>query len=357
MTRTRRVLLVDDLEAKADLVAQMVSDVERRDASATYEIVHLSSAQRLVTMVEDDAVASLAEFDVILVDFSLNTHRYGGAGPVVGIEIPAGADGVRVDEVELSTGIGVLLYLTQLLGTDEYRAARAGRPAALYTFVDLDEPTSRYFAAAAWSWFGVPVFSIRPKGMSEQLRRLGHAGIDQERVEDASGALDELLEYFRLVKRQSGWMAEGAGTDAYKWLRVLQEKEVSNDVEAYRKVGLVSRATRTNRMTRTVEGVKVDLVRQFHDRLVDRLYHRVKNLVASYDQYLVADWPLAVEVRREDDTGRPDRDGARRTLRNELDRSLEFWSAEDVAAALNRSRAERDLRDTVGHTPTGTTGR
>lgn len=353
MTRTRRVLLVDDLEAKADIVATIVKEAEDRDASTRYDIVRHSSAQRLVQALEADGVASLAELDVILVDFSLNTHRYGAQGPVVAVAHPVPADGaaVRVEEVELSTGIGVLLHLTRLLATEEYVAARGARPVtALYTFVDLDEPTSRYFAAAAWSWFGVPVFSIRPKGMPEQLRRLGHAGIDQERVDDGARALDELLEYFRLAKRQSGWMAEGTGTDAYRWLRVLQEKEVSNDVESYRRVGLISSAIRMNRKSRKVERVTVDEVRQFHDRLVDRLYQRVKNLVASYDQYLVADWPLALELDRGKDEDGYDRNGVRRTLRNELDRTQEFWQAEDVSVALDLFRARHGA-------PAGTTRR
>ncbi|MCO7274076.1 hypothetical protein [Cellulosimicrobium cellulans] len=342
MTRTRRVLLVDDLEAKADIVAAVVKDTEDRDASTRYDVVHHSSAQRLVRALEEGGVASLAELDVILVDFSLNTHRYGGLGPVVAVEHPAPADGaaVRVEEVELSTGIGVLLHLTRLLATEEYVAARGARPVtALYTFVDLDEQTSRYFAAAAWSWFGVPVFSIRPKGMPEQLRRLGHAGVDQERVTDGAHALDELLEYFRHARRQLGWVTEGRGSDAYQWLRVLQENKLSEDVEAYRRVGLISRALRPNRRTRAVEPVTVDKVRQLHDRLVGRLYQRVKNFVACYDQYLVDDWPLGLDGDRAGNEAGYDRDAVRGALRDELDQTQEFWRAEDVSVALDLFRA------------------
>lgn len=342
MARTTRVLVIDDLPTKKELVDAALATLGDRDASVQADLAdgrivvdQLTSAKRLVDLVAAEGRAGLERYDVVLVDFGLHTRRYGADGPLVTVDVPA-ADpedtGNRRIEVEITTGVGVLLHLEQVLGAGE-----GARP-AVYTFVDLVEETSRLFAPAAWAWFGVPVFPVRdPLSMARQLRARDHAPQQQARVQAAADALEELTEYFARTPstQRWKWVTPGVGRDAYEWLVGLHAAEVSPDPDAYLSRGLIRRSTLFDRVT-------VDDTKQLHNMLIARLYSRLRDLEGCFGRAWVEDWPAP-----DGGTDLPQKEAkqhnadVRRTLRNELARSGEFWTADDIRVALGRHRVAR----------------
>lgn len=151
-----KVLVVEDWGARTDAI--------RRAAHTMGEDLIKVSVKTGLDWVGDAPVDWLARFDSFLVDFDLSTTRPGARTAPNLVSISG-------EQVHVTTGMGAMLFLRDTMATPAYQQARtqvtAGRrpeqrQATIYSFVDLDEIQSLFFAAAAATWLDASFFKAVP---------------------------------------------------------------------------------------------------------------------------------------------------------------------------------------------------
>lgn len=315
MVNSLKVVVVEDSLYKFTMLRGALGAVSAQSMFADCQVEHHTRATTLV----ERPVAKLADVDVFFVDFDLQTGRYSQDGPVITVsplrEFAPDPAARRSREVEVTTGMGVLLHLDDTFRSEEYLAARGERaPAAVYAYVDLAECRARYFAAAAQSWFGVPLFPFAPTDqMVTNLERHPVPSAAAGKIARSVPLLDSLLNHFTEATTPS-WVTP-RGSHAFNWLRALERHGCAPSTATY-VPALVTRAT-------------VNPTELLHDTLVARLYAKVLAFEAALEPEDVKAWP------RQD--AKPDATSRRRvrgTLAGELTDSALFWRADDVRAAL-----------------------
>ncbi|GEL95964.1 hypothetical protein [Cellulomonas composti] len=369
MSVGKRVVVVDDLGAKYRRI-RAAADVLAADLTAQYgdestvdvRVDRVESIAELLAIGVDD----LRAVDIFLVDFELNTATYDSdevdlvdvtTPPVLSAErrlrnddaealtaderdLLAELDSVRTTrQVRATTGVGVLLYLTQALGLP------ADRPTnRVFAYVDLGQPTGRLFAAAARAWFHVPTFPFQKDEQALSTRTIatrlkGAKGDDYQQavVDEAARRLDALLAPIPTRSNELTWLVRPDGLDPHSWFRALLAAKGSAATAPYKRLGLVERSALPKRPNPTT---------QFHDLLVARLYDGMRSFATAYtgDDDLGRSprprdsWPPSLAQLRADETrseAEYDRDRARGRLHDELEATRSFWDADDVDAALN----------------------
>lgn len=366
-----RLLVVEDSTPKFAVLKSAIAAVP---AELAPEVVRVETVFELTggidaagTTVGGISTTKLAEFDLVLVDFGLQTLRYGGSGPLVELLLPPAEWGEHPDgpveltphPIELTTGIGVLLYLTQVAADPAFRRARGERDTPVFWLYGAqDEAPARLAVAAAQAWFGCPWFPLRETAkMADQMASIldgvtGSGGYKRIYPADrllqsgpaAGAALDLLTECLWPQRSRLDWPST---FDAYTWLRELHERDCAFDPTLYwtakPRHGEVEHA-HAGGLVRW--GKKPNQVSQFYDEVVDRLYVGLRNLHAAFGRHHVSDWPAD---RATFDAAASASQHGRKvsiktapvygTLESSLTESEEFWTAEDVAAALLWHRA------------------
>ena len=388
-----KVLVVEDNLTKFQMLEQAVERALVLTFGGASEEVRPETEQMVKQMVRHmgtvhevvaATAAELAEFDVVLVDFGLQTGRYGQVGPIVDLELPSQDPGDPVGEdgagttwttrpVELTTGIGVLLYLAQLTARQAYREARGTRAApVLCTFGVQDENSATLAVAAAQSWFGYRWFPFRGDidSMADQLASIldtfdgTHGYVRRHPVDHllryarrAAVALDSLLEYPSPALRNLSWLGPD-GREPYLWLRGLSQQHCDDGPDAYR-VRHSSRTADGQRATGLIAAdAKCNPVAQLYDQVVEPLYVGLRAFHGAFGSSYVSDWAPTraeyVESTPKKPNGKPEKDYRTEpvytTLRAALAASAEFWTAEDVEAALgwHRAKVAEDARAAAG---------
>lgn len=309
--RALNVVLLDDSVDKFSMLRDALKDVNTRSALAGCNLEHYTRALTLI----DKPVEELADVDVFFIDFHLYTGRYQFSIPTITVstlrEFAPDPATRKSREVEVTTGMGVLLYLDETFRSEEYLTARGDRPAAVvYTYVDMTEARARYFAVAALSWFGVQPFLVTSRApMAANLEQHPHPQLGAARIAEAVPLLDALLNHFTRANTPE-WVTK-PGSEAYFWLRLLGRHQCDSSPKTYSPL-----------LTR----YDINATTTLYDGLVGRLYAKVRAFEAALIPADVAEWP------------RPDhaalRPQARRRLATELNESELFWEADDVKVAM-----------------------
>lgn len=137
--------------------------------------------------------SDLAAVDAIFVDFDLQSSKTAGHTSWDSFSLVSGVEFVP------RTGMSALLYVRELMETEEYRSARASYVAGLpedqrqwlgasgitrlFSFVEAQDPVSRLFVAAAASWFGATYFNAQhdlhsPDALQAAVRQLATGADD-----------------------------------------------------------------------------------------------------------------------------------------------------------------------------------
>ncbi len=277
-----RVLVIDDSSDKWDLAVQaarLVPDGLRPE-------VRWADQRGLTGGIPDFGVnlaaQELAEYDLVLIDFELRARRYLSAGPRVTLDLPVGGVAalsgphtaeltrMRREEIELTTGLGVLLHLTQALAKEDYLRARGDRRLPrLCMYGDFDEAPTRFSAALGTLLFDSPWFPVDKdlRRRAYRLERLlaevrgvaptpwvdafAHLGVDPARraepwvdpfarlVRNAVRELEGLLFPFE-GKRVPEWVRRPDGLSGFLWLRSVLENRGAAGPEEYRADGLIN---------------------------------------------------------------------------------------------------------------------
>jgi len=287
--------------------------LQRHDlAGFRYTFHEIDSVRDLVHM----PLRTLAHADAFFVDFKLESLRFGDAGHEIDV------DG-RTHEIRLSTGVGALLYLHDVLDSDEYWEARAAarpyekvdrsnpshRP-QLFTYVNLREASAKFFATAAAWWLGVRCFPLQEDyvaGAKQLVHVLGGGrlpsdGGEEERVRVLHSLLTGLD-----TSRAEYFGDDDRGRDVRRWL------------DAYRAGGR-TRAAFSNVIDESrMSNVTNQITAQLHP-----LYGSTRRFAALWTQS--ADEPWASDIVKDESTNRH--------FQQMLMDSSEFWEAQDVGAVF-----------------------
>lgn len=161
----KRYLVIDDLGVRAEDLRSSVELINRGTPRIEVDIRHWVGH---VVDPSPDTYRELARYDAFFVDFELATNRLRQQLPT--FETTIGGQPV---EVPVSTGLGVMHFLREVVATPEYRAERdavAGhlprerRAARVYAFVDIEDRRSQLYIGAAGRWFGAPYFRATTTG-------------------------------------------------------------------------------------------------------------------------------------------------------------------------------------------------
>lgn len=317
-----KFLVVDDLGARTDAV--------RAAALPIPEVITIESVGSLDALVGDYA-DRLAEFDVIAVDAHMSSDRATSPGGIDTFPDPARAlsdDEVPMSELEITTGIGAMLWLEQMMGEPEYRQARVAmhgphkgnRNAYIYSFMDFTEPHSRLFAPAAYLWFEAELFPATATRdlMTKHLKRIAVLSPsdamgrhpNNEVVKTASRHLETLLGS-EVHKAPAGITLSLAD-----WMQLVKEARVS--------LGALKRAAKSH------HGVNVPWQRPAqYSELREELAHKTERYLSHFalgSHEWVAKSPSA-------------------SLLQMLDHDQTFWSAEDVKRTMQIKLHDRRTKD------------
>lgn len=233
---TVRFLLVEDESYRSLGFTDAVRFLERQPRVAGQ--VEVTTATSVLDLSLDEP-ESLAPYDVVLVDFSLNTLRHCRAA---GVAVPAielhEVPGYRVPVV---TGMGVLLWIADAIGTPAYAAARRaavkdhprrlGRP-HLITFTQLSgmegATQARLFASSAREWFGTSHMDARDAVQTaealQHIKNVVQSGESSLVLDDPQrDQLSWAEEPFRTMMdrhycEQVDWNKDGGvSSEAYDW--------------------------------------------------------------------------------------------------------------------------------------------
>ncbi|GAB4003690.1 hypothetical protein [Nocardioides ultimimeridianus] len=322
-----RVLLIDDL---ADRAARL-----RRLARLNPDL-DVENEPSIRTLITEYATEDLAQYDVILVDFNLSGHRPENL-PAPRARVGTTPQGSSV-EVDVTTGIGVLLYLSSLFESEEFRAVKraARRPLTsprLLTFTDLSETAGRLFAAAGLLWFGANHFpSILPPDAAERLVDLadplsGATYPDPRRdsaaalVPSAALGLDEML----AVDVNGKASSLEARPDTFSWLQIY----------------LRGGGWNANEQPLLDAAFEVASARRGAVRSQRRYWKdRWNSLYAAYDHFRMSYEDVTDPLPTPGDTRARNHDPLLAELRN----AALFWTEPDVRAAYELHSKARPLQ-------------
>jgi hypothetical protein len=314
------VLVVEDWGARTDAVVQAAKDL-----GGNVQV----SVETGVDWLGAHALKRLAQYDSFLVDFDLSMSRPGA-------KRMRGAVTFNGEPLDISTGMGVMLFLRLAMARAEYQQERdeltAGRPAdqrkaTIYSFVDLDEIQSMFFASAAAAWLGASFFKAVPdaKVLSQTLGNpAAAAAIAEAQVVDQAQA-----EFMSLMDWASGrppfkdLQPEGQPLETYDFLstfhktygsaRTLVGKEAAaKHLEALAEVsGVMWQPTNATSQYQRELGLVQEEIRDFLDEFGNNLFY--------------------------DRLGKPFREEPH-VLEEVLRNSHLFWTSPDVRAALRWHR-------------------
>lgn len=329
----KKYLVVDDRSDRIRALRGAVEVLGKRGIHVTLE--HEENVRRLVDR-DEYSVERLASYDAFFIDFELHTNQYFGEQPIeFRLEINGQSLGSpEIMIVPVTTGIGLLHYLTSLFRTDEYQAERNAqaehlparhRAAHLFSFVEIGGIQSKFFATAACSWFGAEYFRALPSAtiLGAMLQDLNawKTSLQPKLVRDAVPAFDRLMD----CKLESGPYKWGSLPEAYDWLRFyLEAGGRLGSLPEFRDV--VARRT----------AMKVgwqNASREYSERL-DPIQDALKGFLEAYTPGSTDEWvpePFAL-------SDRPDR------FFEVLSHSPSFWNEPDVRFALKSHRANNDVR-------------
>lgn len=210
-------LVVDDRIDRAERLRDAIDQLEARsDEPPT--MTHVGSTARLARMTPEN----LATFDRILVDFNLSGELKETVSPVLSMRC---AGSVR--QVEMRTGIGVMLWLRTVLDSTGYAMARGNRTRVqVYGFTNPnDGPRFRLFAAAALDWFGAVPFQP-----AEEREVLADYLSDPSLIEEDPivwECQDMLAPFRRLMDVVSEAESENAGSwrhlgETIEWMEIIR---------------------------------------------------------------------------------------------------------------------------------------
>lgn len=326
----KRYLVIEDLGERTDELHRAVKVLQRQGVDVILD--HETRVNRLLDR-GDYPVERLASYDAFFVDFHLSSDRFLARRPIE-FPIKIGTDTVSVPA---TTGMGVLLYLTNLVKTERYQVERkaqashlpAGRWApGFYSFVEIQDVQSQFYATAAQSWFGATYFRAIAVAdtLAIWLAKLPEwkGSAEPQLVRDAVVPFEQLMDC-KLTSTRFAW---GSLPEAYDWLRFY--------LEAGGRVGSLPefRAVVARRTAMKVKWKNAP--NEYSDRL-DPIQNALKTLLETYAQGCTEDWPEE-KFKLSD---RPDR------LLNILTMSSSFWMEPDVGFALKAHRARQLMRGTA----------
>lgn len=323
MKRPNLYLVIEDGGERTDELYRALRDIKNQGCDVTLD--HERRVSRLLGQKSLYTVDDLAAYDAFFVDFHLSTEK--------NFEVPAKLTlpiGNELEEVTLTTGIGVLLYLTNLIKSEEYMVARdrhakilprESRRPALYAFVELKALQSRFYAAAARSWFGADYFRATPRSsvLAEQLMDLDgwRTGREATIVRNAVEPFNRLMDC-KLDVTRSAW---GSIPEAYDWLRFYYQAGGARGGKA----GFKTVVTREMHITPTWTSATIE----YADREMNPIQQAMRDFLQSYRQGEGDKWPTKFSLT--------ERDRMFEVLRD----SESFWMEPDVGFAMRAHRAQQ----------------
>lgn len=265
----------------------------------------------------DVPAAVLASFDRVFVDFHLATDRL----LTVPIHRPIRIGDAEQDVV-ITTGMGIILYLTDL----QTRGALPAEKPQLLTFVDASEDQSRLFIGATTAWFGIPYFhvSVDAKALAADL-------LDP----DAAVRRAKTPQLIATCERFDDLIEDRpTPTDALTRHGYTLIPEVYDALSAYlavRGAGGGFRGFQHEILTRFGIRLGGNPTEHFAKGYMQHLYDGVRRFLHAYAPDVAQEWPDTFNIRL--------RSGERDHLCDFLDNTHWFWSEPDVRAALMWHRA------------------
>lgn len=355
-----RILVLED---RGDRTQNLTRAVKNLAESPTDPQVDLDIETHVARMVDFEhgkdenfrsyPLEDLALYDAFLIDFSLGTERlrqYGG-----GTFDLASADGTT-RMVTVTTGMGAMLYLRQVLESPEYQGKREalapGRPPArMFSFVETHEIPSMFFASAAYEWFGADLFHADPNAAAARALLL-------ELIEVTRGDRGEMSDRYATPVREAGVstfrglmeirIARGISTH-FAW-NIRQDnagppRYVLDEMYDWLAVYLDSGGKRGGLPGLREAGRRFGVEIPWHQtHQYDSRALEMQNALAGFlDSYptkpLIAGFTDTDQWPDKWRTSEPD------PLHEVLTASSLFWTAEDVREALreHRARAKRDI--------------
>jgi hypothetical protein len=285
MKRVNNYLVVEDGGERTDELYRALEVIKKQGGELSLN--HERRVGRMLSKA-DYSIERLATYDAFFVDFHLGTEQ--NFEQPTKVKIPIGE---KLEEVTVTTGMGVLLYLTEIFKTDKYIAARdehakllprERRRPQLYAFVELKAVQSRFYAAAAQSWLGADYFRAitNPTVLASRLMDLERWRSDREAtiVKNAVEPFNQLMNC-KLEVTRSAW---GSIPEAYDWLRFYYQADGAlGGREGFKQV-----VTKELRITPTWTNATV----QYADRELNPIQDAIKAFLAAYPQGDTGGWPV-----------------------------------------------------------------
>jgi len=265
----------------------------------------------------------LAEYDIVLVDFNLETTRAFREAILAEVDLPAEDLGtlsqlrtetvpVEPTEIQITTGIGVMLRFTQLVATEEFRTARGDRrPPVHCMYGSRDETWVLFGAGLGALLFGARWIDASASGtigrLIDELNGTGPADKGPAAVvpQAATEVLHKMLFPCDSRDNFNGWRWRGSprANSGYMWLRHIQHRGVGVTAASLEQAQLVA-GKRTNRAgTGDKEKVqRFNFTEMPFEMVIEPLYGYLQRFVSAMGKSALSDmkWPPIASVLREE---------------------------------------------------------